>query len=58
MRQKDFYVKISFGGSRGYCVTAPDYEEAEEVAHELFSNELKDVMEDVEIYEVSSEPDE
>jgi len=54
---KDYCVRISFGGSREYSVSAPDYEEAEDLAHELLYNELGDIGEDVEIHEITSEPD-
>jgi hypothetical protein len=57
MKMKDYCVRIGFGGSREYSVSAPDYEEAEDLAHELFYNELGDIGEDVEIHEITSEPD-
>ena len=56
MRQKDYYVKISYGGTMSYCVTAPDYEEAEILAQELFDGDCAD-LDDVEIYDITSELD-
>ena len=56
MRQKDYYVKINYGGYMTYLVTAPDYEEAEILAQELFDGDCAD-LDDVEIYEITSEID-
>lgn len=56
MRQKDYCVRINYGGYMTYLVTAPDYEEAEILAQELFDGDCAD-LDDVEIYEITSELD-
>jgi hypothetical protein len=57
MKQRDYNVRIYFSGSRSYSVTAPDYEEAKDAAHDLFKNDCGDLGDDVEITDVESEGD-
>lgn len=56
MRQKGYSVTIDYGGKMTYYVEAPDYEEAEELAQELFDGDCAD-LDDVEIYDIISELD-
>ena len=57
MRQKDYIVTIHFSGSKQYCVSAPDYEEAEGVAYDEFQNDIGDLGEYTEVTDIESEPD-
>lgn len=57
MRMKDYVVKIHFSGSKTYLVSAPDYEEAEDVASDEFGNDIGDLGEYTEITDIESEPD-
>lgn len=56
MRDKGYCVTISYGGRMSYYVEAPDYEEAEILAQELFDGDCAD-LDDVEIHEITSDLD-
>jgi hypothetical protein len=57
MKQNDYRVTIHFNGSRSYSVTAPDYEEAEDIAQDLFQDDCSGLGDDVEITDVESDGD-
>jgi hypothetical protein len=57
MKQNDYSVTIHFHGSRSYSVTAPDWEEAEDIAHDLFQDDCAALGDDVEITDVESQGD-
>ena len=54
---RDYIVTIHFSGSKQYCVSAPDYEEAEGVAYDEFQNDIGDLGEYTEVTDTESEPD-
>ena len=57
MRMRDYIVTIHFSGSKQYCVSAPDYEEAEGVAMDEFQNDIGDLSEYTEVTDIESELD-
>jgi hypothetical protein len=57
MRMKNYAVKIHYSGTNTYFVSAPDYEEAEDVACEEFQNDIGDLGQYTEITDIESEED-
>lgn len=57
MRTRGYAVTIHFSGSKTYFVEAPDYEEAEGVAHDEFGNDIGDLEEYTEVTDIESELD-
>jgi hypothetical protein len=57
MRMKTYAVKIHFSGSNTYIVTAPDYEEAEDVALDEFQNDIGELSEYTEVTDIEAEED-
>lgn len=57
MRQKGYLVTIHYSGSKQYFVMSPDYEEAEGVASDEFTNDIGDLGEYTEITDIESELD-
>lgn len=54
---KTYAVKIHFSGSNTYIVTAPDYEEAEDVALDEFQNDIGELSEYTEVTDIEAEED-
>jgi len=57
MRMKTYAVKIHYSGTNTYIVTAPDDEEAEDVALDEFQNDIGDLSEYTEVTDIETELD-